>query len=85
MRSFDVAEHLDSLETIAAYLNEAFEMGDMAFMLSAIRDVARARGMTAVARETGFAREAPYRTLDKNGNPELATLMSVIVQTVPSV
>ena len=43
VRPFDVAEHLDSPETIAAYLNEAFETGDMAFMLSAIRDVAKAR------------------------------------------
>jgi hypothetical protein len=44
VRPFDVAEHLDSPETIAAYLNEAFRTGDMAFMPSAIRDVARARG-----------------------------------------
>jgi DNA-binding phage protein len=50
VRPFDVAEHLDSPETIATYLNEAFETGDMAFMLSAIREVARARGMTAVAK-----------------------------------
>ena len=41
-RPFDVADHLDSPETIAAYLNEAFETGDMAFMLAAVRDVARA-------------------------------------------
>ena len=68
---FDVAEHLDSPETIAAYLNEAFETGDMACMLSAIRDVARARGMTAVAKETGFAREALYRALDRDGTPNL--------------
>ena len=77
-RPFDVAEYLDSPETIAAYLNEAFETGDMSFTLAAIRDVARARGMTAVAKETGFAREALYRALDKGGNPEFATLMSVI-------
>ena len=78
VRPFDVAEHLDSPETIAAYLNEASETGDMAFMLSAIRDVASARGLTAVAKETGFAREALYRALNRDGNPEFATLMGVI-------
>jgi probable addiction module antidote protein len=77
-RPFDVAEHLDSPETIAAYLNEAFETGDISFMLAALRDVARARGMTAVAKQTGFAREALYRALNKDGNPEFATIMSVI-------
>jgi probable addiction module antidote protein len=61
VRPFDVAEHLGSPEAIAAYLNEAFETRDMAFMLAAIRDVARARSMTAVAKETVFAREALYR------------------------
>jgi probable addiction module antidote protein len=66
------AEH----ETFAAYLNEAFETGDMAFMLSAIRDVARARGMTAVAKETGFAREALYRALDRDGTPEFASVIA---------
>lgn len=43
----------------------------MSFMLSAIRDVARARGMTAVAKETGFTREALYRALDRMVTPNL--------------
>jgi probable addiction module antidote protein len=75
---FDPAEHLTTDIAVATYLSEAMETGDPAFIADALGVVARARGMTRVARETGMARESLYRALDKEGNPELATIVRVI-------
>jgi probable addiction module antidote protein len=75
---FDAAEFLDDDETIAGYLKEAFESGDPADIAEAIGTVARARGMTEIARKAGVSRESLYRALSRRGNPELATLMSVL-------
>jgi probable addiction module antidote protein len=77
-RPFDAAEYLDNPEMIAAYLREVFMSGDTGLMLFALRDVARAKGMTALANETGLARESLYRALAEGGNPGLATLNAVI-------
>jgi probable addiction module antidote protein len=75
---FDVAEHLDNQEVIAAYLTEALETEDVEFIAQAIGNVARARGMTGIAREAGLQRESLYRALSADGNPELATVMKVL-------
>lgn len=75
---FDAAEFLDDDETITGYLKEAFESGDPADIAEAIGTVARARGMTEIARKAGVSRESLYRALSRRGNPELATLMSVL-------
>jgi probable addiction module antidote protein len=77
-RLFDPSEHLDSSEAIAAYLDAALEDGDAAFIADAIGVVSRAIGMTQIARDTGLAREALYRALSENGNPEFATVMRVL-------
>ncbi|MBL8549583.1 MAG: putative addiction module antidote protein [Hyphomonadaceae bacterium] len=77
-RPWDAAEQLDTPERIARYLEAAFEDGDPALIAAAIGDAARARGMTEVARETGLAREALYRALSKDGNPEFATVLRVL-------
>ena len=74
---FDIAEHLTSNERIAAYLEEAFEDGDPAFIASALGDIARARGMGSLAKATGISREALYRSLSGKGNPRLSTLVDV--------
>ncbi len=74
---FDVAEYLDDDETIAAYLNEAFESGDLKHIGRALGDVARARGMTEVAKQSGVKREALYRALSEDGHPKLETVLSV--------
>lgn len=74
---FDVAEYLDSPKMIAAYLAAAMEENDPAFIAKAVGDVARARGMTALAKETGLSREALYKGLAANGNPTLGTLTKV--------
>ena len=75
---FDVAEVLSDDERIAAYLEEAFADGDPAFIASAIGDVARARNITAIARETGLTRETLYRAFSPGGNPTLATMAAVV-------
>lgn len=54
------------------------EEGDPALIAAALGDIARARGMTQVARDTGLAREALYRSLSGQGNPEFATILKVI-------
>ena len=74
---FDIAEHLTSNERIAAYLEEAFDDGDPAFIASALGDIARARGMGSLAKATGISREALYRSLSEKGNPRLSTLIGV--------
>jgi probable addiction module antidote protein len=75
--TFDVAEHLNSDERMAAWLEEAFDDGDPAFIASALGDIARARGMAGLAKETGISREALYRSLSGKGNPRLSTLVGV--------
>jgi probable addiction module antidote protein len=77
-RSFDPANYLDNDEARAAYMTDALATNDPAFIADALGVVARARGMSAVARETGLSRENLYRSLSADGNPELSTLLQVI-------
>ena len=77
-RDWDVVEHLDTPERIAAYIEAVLEDGDPALIAAAIGDVARARGMTQIAVETGRSRESLYRALSDKGNPQLDTLVSVL-------
>ena len=77
-RQWDVAEHLETEEDMAAYLEAALEDGDPKLVSAALGDIARAKGMTQIARETGLGRESLYKTLSPEGNPELATLLKVI-------
>ena len=78
IKKFDPAEYLDSDEAIAAYMTEALETGDPAFVADALGVVARARGMSEVARRAGLSRESLYRALSPDGNPEFATIMRVM-------
>jgi probable addiction module antidote protein len=76
---FDVAEFLTDDETIAAYLTEVLENDDPRYIARALGAVARARGgMTELAKATGISREALYRALSEDGNPELGTALKVI-------
>jgi probable addiction module antidote protein len=77
-RPFDAAEYLDTPEAIAAYLTEAFETNDAAFITDAIGTVARARGMSSVAKEAGLSRENLYKALSSEGRPEFGTVMKVL-------
>ena len=77
-RVFDSADYLDSPEALAAYLSEAFESGDSAFIVHAIGNAARARGMTEIAKEAGVSRENLYRSLSGETKPEFDTIMRVL-------
>jgi probable addiction module antidote protein len=76
-KPFDPAKYLDTPEAITTYLSEALETGDPAFVADALGVIARARGMSEVAREAGVSRESLYRALSVDGNPEFGTVMRV--------
>lgn len=77
---YDTAEYLKTDEEMAMYLEACFEEAgdDAAFIAKALGNIARARGMTQLSRDTGLAREGLYKALSENGNPEFATVMKVI-------
>ena len=75
---FDPAEHLRSTEDQVELLNDAFATGDAAYIANALGTIARARGMSAVARGAGVTREALYKSLTKRGDPKLTTFVSVL-------
>jgi len=75
---FDAAEYLRDEADIAAYLEAAASDEDPRVLAAALGDVARARGMSELARKTGLTREALYRSLSAEGNPQLATLTKVL-------
>ena len=76
---YDVAGHLRTPEEMAAYLDASFAEcdGDAAFVAKALGDIARAKGMAALARETGLGRESLYKALSLEGNPQLSTVLKV--------
>ena len=78
LKQFDVVDFLDSDEATLEYLNVALEEQDPAFFAKAIGDVARARGMTAIAEASGVGRQSLYRALSSDGNPRLETLFRVL-------
>ena len=75
---WDVTKYLESDEDIAAYLDAALEEDDPALLAAALGDIARAKGMTQIARETGMGRESLYKALSKGGNPEFRTVQKVV-------
>ncbi|RGJ46796.1 putative addiction module antidote protein [Olsenella sp. TM06-36] len=76
--AYDAAEFLDTDEDIVAYLNAALEDGDPSLVSAALGDVARARGMTQLAHETGITRDGLYKALSPSGNPSFATVQKVV-------
>lgn len=76
---YDVAEHLRTPEEMAAYLDAWLEEApdDVGGLARALGDIARAKGMTQVAKETGLSRESLYRALSADGNPSFATVLKV--------
>ena len=74
----DPADRLKSPEARAELVSEAFRTGDPKFIAHALGTVARARGMTDIARESGVSRVALYRALSEKGNPRLSTLTNVM-------
>ena len=75
---FDAADYLDDEETIAEYITAALEDPNPDVFLTAVRDVARARGMAQLAKDTGLGRESLYKALSGEGNPSFATILKVM-------
>lgn len=75
---FDSSEYLASPEAQLDLLTDALESGDATYIAHALGVVARARGMTAIAKEAGVTREALYRALSERGDPKLSTLLGVL-------
>ena len=76
--SYDPAEDLGSDEAIAIFMAEAFGTNDAAYISHALGVVARAKGMAAIAEQTGLSREQLYRSFSKKGNPTLKTTLAVM-------
>lgn len=79
LQDYDVAEHLRTAEEMAAYLDASIAEcdGDASFVAKALGDIARAKGMAALARDTGLGRESLYKALSAEGNPQLSTVLKV--------
>lgn len=75
---FDAAKYLNTPEAISVYLEDIFETEDPLLIAHALGTVARAKGMTEVARKTGLSRESLYKALSAEGNPEFATILKVM-------
>jgi probable addiction module antidote protein len=80
LKTFDVADFLDSEARIAAYMNAVLDEAgdDPAFIAQSLGHIARARGMSRIAKEAGLSRESLYRALSGDGNPEFGTILKVI-------
>jgi probable addiction module antidote protein len=75
---WDVVDYLKTEKDMAEYLEAAIEDGDPASISAALGDIARAKGMTHVARKAGIGRVSLYKALSPDGNPEFATVLKVI-------
>jgi probable addiction module antidote protein len=79
LRKWDSAEHLKSDEDMAAYLEACLQEAgdDAAFIAQALGNIARAKGMTQLSKDTGLGRESLYKALSGEGNPSFATSLKV--------
>ena len=74
---FDASEFLTTPDSQAEFLADAFESGDATYIAHALGVIAKAKGMTGVARDAGVTREALYKALSEKGDPRLSTLLGV--------
>jgi probable addiction module antidote protein len=77
-RRWDAAEALKTKEDVAAYLDAVLEDGDPDLLKAALGDLARAKGMSEIARAAGLSRANLYKALSPDGNPEFATVVKVL-------
>jgi len=77
---YDVAEHLRNPKEMAAYLEACLDEanGDAAFIAKALGDIARAKGMSQVARDSGLSRESLYKALSGDRSPDFETVLRVV-------
>src|SRR3989339_1627058 len=78
LTAFDVSEYLEDENMIAEYLSEIIEENDPALLLSAIGDIAKARGMSKIASESGLGRESLYKALSSDAKPRFDTILRVL-------
>ncbi|MGY2799051.1 putative addiction module antidote protein [Ewingella americana] len=78
LTTYDPACALVNEEEIEFFLADALETGDSAYIAQALGVIARAKGMTHIAQETGLSREQLYRSFSQNGNPTLKTTLAVL-------
>ncbi len=78
IRKFDVSEHLSSPEMIREYLQATLEEGDVDLLKIALGNVAKAKGMTDIAKATNLSRQHLYRALSENGSPQFDTIVKVL-------
>jgi len=78
LASFDASDYLDNEETIAEYLRAALEDPNPDVFLVAVRDVAKARGISTVARDAGLGRESLYKTLKHGAQPRFETVRKLL-------
>ena len=78
LQTFDIANYLDSKEVIAEYLSQILEDGDMDELLSALGEIARAKGMTQLSKDTGLGRESLYKTFHIGSKPKFDTIVKIL-------
>lgn len=77
IKRFDAAKHFESAEAQARLIDDALRSGNTSYIANALGVVARARGMSAIAKDAGLSRQALYAALSENGNPSLDTIVKV--------
>lgn len=75
---FDIAQYLDDKEVVAEYLSQILDDGDMDELLEALGNIAKAKGMSQIAKDTGLGRESLYKTFHKGTKPKFDTIMKVM-------
>jgi probable addiction module antidote protein len=78
LTTFDVSQYLDSPEIIAQYLSQVLEDGDTDELLEAMGNIAKAKGMAQIAKDTGLGRESLYKTLQAGAKPRFETVIKVL-------
>ena len=78
LTTFDMSQYLDSKEMIAEYLTQVLEDGDMNEVLEAIGNIAKAKGMSQIAKDTGLGRESLYKTFSADSKPRFETIIKVL-------
>ena len=78
IKDFDIAQYLDSKEMIAEYLSQVLADGDMNEFLSAIGNIAKAKGMSQIAKDTGLGRESLYKAFNEGSKPQFDTVLKVL-------
>ena len=78
LTTFDVAQYLDSKEMIAEYLSQVLADGDTNELLVAMGNIAKAKGMSQIAKDTGLGRESLYKTFTPDAKPRFETIMKVL-------